>query len=53
MPYNFQAAYENELGRQNASEGVFMLTTMLQYKKQVEKIKIVERAFSPSFSAQD
>jgi hypothetical protein len=25
------AAYENELGRQNASEGVFMLTTMLQY----------------------
>ena len=48
------AAYENELGKQNASEGVFMLTTMLQYaEKQVEKIKIVERAFSPSFSAQD
>ncbi|MFV8363390.1 FUSC family membrane protein [Flavobacterium sp. ZT3P35] len=48
------AAYENELGKQNASEGVFMLTTMLQYaEKQVEKIKIVERAFSPSFSAHD
>nr|WP_309759680.1 FUSC family membrane protein [Flavobacterium sp.] len=48
------AAYENELGKQNASEGVFMLTTMLQYaEKQVEKIKIVERAFSPNFSAQD
>ena len=47
-------AYENELGRQNASEGVFMLTTMLQYaEKQVEKIKIVERAFSASFSIQD
>lgn len=39
--------YENDLGKAAASEGVFMLTTMLQYaEKQVEKIKIVERAFS-------
>ncbi|MBG6187387.1 FUSC family protein [Flavobacterium sp. CAN_S2] len=46
--------YENDLGKTTASEGVFMLTTMLQYaEKQVEKIKIVERAFSLAFNSQD
>lgn len=39
--------YEHELGREKASEGVFMLTNMLHYaEKQVEKIKLVERAFA-------
>ena len=46
--------YENDLGKNTASEGVFMLTTMLQYaEKQVEKIKIVERAFTLDFNSQD
>ena len=46
--------YENDLGKIPASEGVFMLTTMLQYaEKQVEKIKIVERAFTLAFNSQD
>ncbi|RZJ69592.1 FUSC family membrane protein [Flavobacterium sp.] len=40
-------SYEEELGRENASEGVFMLTNMLHYaEKQIEKIKLIERAFS-------
>lgn len=48
------ADYENDLGKIPASEGVFMLTTMLQYaEKQVEKIKIVERAFTLAFNSQD
>ena len=48
------AAYENDLGKITASEGVFMLTTMLQYaEKQVEKIKIVEHAFTLAFNFQD
>lgn len=48
------AEYENDLGKNTASEGVFMLTTMLQYaEKQVEKIKIVERAFTLDFNSQD
>lgn len=46
--------YENELGKASASEGVFMLTTMLQYaEKQVEKIKIVERAFTLAINSLD
>ncbi|MFE3847563.1 FUSC family membrane protein [Flavobacterium sp. LB3P45] len=46
--------YENKLGKASASEGVFMLTTMLQYaEKQVEKIKIVERAFSLAINSLD
>ncbi|MFV8375585.1 FUSC family membrane protein [Flavobacterium sp. LB1P71] len=46
--------YENELGKMAASEGVFMLTTMLQYaEKQVEKIKIVERAFTLAINSLD
>lgn len=48
------ADYENDLGKTTASEGVFMLTTMLQYaEKQVEKIKIVERAFTLAFNSHD
>jgi len=39
--------YENELGKEEASEGVLMLKTMLEYaEKQIEKIKIIERAFT-------
>lgn len=39
--------YENTLGKEKAAEGVYMLTTMLHYaEKQVEKINIVERAFT-------
>ena len=39
--------YENELGRAEASEGVLMLKTMLEYaEKQIEKIKVIERAFT-------
>lgn len=39
--------YENELGKTDASEGVLMLKTMLEYaEKQIEKIKIIERAFT-------
>ena len=46
--------YESELGKNSASEGVFMLTTMLQYaEKQVEKIKIVERAFTLAINSLD
>jgi uncharacterized membrane protein YccC len=46
--------YENALGKQEASEGVLMLTTMLQYaEKQVEKIKIVERTFSIAINTYD
>ena len=46
--------YKNNLGKDLASEGVFMLTTMLQYaEKQVEKIKIVERAFTLAINSLD
>jgi uncharacterized membrane protein (TIGR01666 family) len=39
--------YENDLGATAASEGVFMLTTMLEYaEKQIEKIKVIERTFT-------
>ncbi|MGQ7944772.1 FUSC family membrane protein [Flavobacterium sp. WC2509] len=39
--------YENELGKAEASEGVLMLKTMLEYaEKQIEKIKVIERAFT-------
>jgi uncharacterized membrane protein (TIGR01666 family) len=47
------ASYENDLGKNAASEGVFMLTTMLEYaEKQIEKIQIVERAFTSKISSQ-
>lgn len=46
--------YEQELGKEKASEGVWMLSNMLHYaEKQVEKIKIVERAFMPNFNSND
>lgn len=46
--------YENDLGKTEASEGVLMLTTMLHYaEKQVEKIKILERAFTSTINLQD
>ena len=46
--------YSANLAEIEASEGVFMLTTMLQYaEKQVEKIKIVQRAFSSKISSHD
>ena len=39
--------YEKTLGKEEAAEGVLMLTNMLQYaKNQVGKIKIIQRAFS-------
>ncbi|WP_348825240.1 FUSC family protein [Flavobacterium aestuarii] len=44
---NAITVYENELGKAEASEGVLMLKTMLEYaEKQIEKIKIIERAFT-------
>ena len=43
---NAISEYEIAMGTKNATEGIFMLTTMLHYaEKQVEKIKILERAF--------
>ena len=46
--------YSANLAEIEASEGVFMLTTMLQYaEKQVEKIKIIQRAFSSKISSHD
>lgn len=39
--------YEKTLGKDEAAEGVLMLTNMLKYaKNQVGKIKIIQRAFS-------
>lgn len=39
--------YEKELGKEAASEGVWMLSNMLHYaEKQIEKIKIIERSFT-------
>jgi uncharacterized membrane protein (TIGR01666 family) len=46
--------YENDLGKTEASEGVLMLKTMLEYaEKQIEKIKIIERAFASVSSVYD
>ncbi len=43
--------YEEELGKEAASEGVWMLSNMLHYaEKQIEKIKIIERAFTNKMS---
>ncbi|TRX36896.1 FUSC family protein [Flavobacterium sp. ZT3R18] len=48
------AAYENDLGATAASEGVFMLTTMLEYaEKQIEKIKVIERTFTTATNTYD
>ena len=46
--------YESDLEKTAAREGVFMLRTMSQYaEKQVEKIKIIERAFSLTSFSED
>jgi len=38
--------YQNEIGEDNASEGVLMLKNMMHYaEKQIEKIKVITRAF--------
>ncbi len=51
---NVISDYEQELGKEKASEGVWMLSNMLHYaEKQIEKIKIVERAFMPNFNSND
>ena len=40
--------YEQEVGKEAAAEGVWMLLNMLHYaEKQVEKIKLIERALHP------
>lgn len=46
--------YETELGKENASEGVLMLSNMRDYaERQIEKIKVVERAFTLATNPQD
>ncbi|AWA31262.1 FUSC family protein [Flavobacterium magnum] len=41
------ASYRTEFGETAASEGVLMLSNMLHYaEKQIEKIRVIERAFS-------
>ena len=51
---NVITEYEAELGKEEASEGVWMLSNMLHYaEKQIEKIKIVERAYMPNFNSHD
>lgn len=46
--------YKKSLGQIESSEGVWMLTNMLKYaQKQVEKIKIVEMAFSLAINSYD
>ena len=48
------AAYENELGNVAASEGALILNNMRHYaEKQIEKIRIVESAFTMAFNPQD
>ncbi len=55
--YAFEKAiadYETILGKQEASEGVLMLTNMLHYaEKQVEKIKTLERAYTSKIKLKD
>lgn len=46
--------YEKELGKEKASEGVLMLSNMRDYaERQIEKIKVVERAFTLATNPQD
>jgi uncharacterized membrane protein (TIGR01666 family) len=41
------AEYESEMGKTEGAEGVWMLSNMVHYaEKQVEKIRIIERAFT-------
>jgi uncharacterized membrane protein (TIGR01666 family) len=55
--YTFENAiveYEKTLGKTESSEGVLMLTNMLHYaEKQVEKIKILERAYTSNVKLKD
>ena len=51
---NAISEYEAELGKKEASEGVWMLTNMLHYaEKQVEKVKVIERAFTANITFKD
>ncbi|MCW2119244.1 FUSC family membrane protein [Flavobacterium sp. 7A] len=51
---NAIASYKSALGELNSIEGVLMLSTMLNYaEKQVEKIKILERAFTANVHIKD
>lgn len=46
--------YEKEIGKNAASEGVLMLSNMRDYaERQIEKIKVVERAFTLATNPQD
>jgi uncharacterized membrane protein (TIGR01666 family) len=46
--------YEQMLGKEAAAEGVFMLMNMVHYaEKQIEKIKIIERAFTVNITFKD
>ncbi len=48
------AAYEQNVGKVEAYEGVLMLNNMLHYaERQIEKIKVLERVFSDSINLQD
>jgi uncharacterized membrane protein (TIGR01666 family) len=48
------AEYEHEVGYEAAAEGVIMLTNMLHYaEKQIEKIKIIERALTLNVNFKD
>ncbi|WP_306354363.1 FUSC family membrane protein [Flavobacterium sp. MFBS3-15] len=51
---NAIAAYQDQLGREAASEGVWMLSNMMHYaEKQVEKIRIIERTFTNKIDFKD
>ena len=46
--------YENSLPKESAAEGVWMLKTMMRYaEKQIEKIKVVRRAFTSGVDLKD
>lgn len=48
------ATYEEKLGKEKASEGVLILSNMRHYaEKQIEKIKILERAYTLAIKPQD
>lgn len=47
-------AYKEQLGENEAAEGVWMLSNMLHYaERQIEKIKIIERAFTMPINLKD
>jgi uncharacterized membrane protein (TIGR01666 family) len=48
------AEYEDQLGKEAAAEGVWMLLNMVHYaEKQIEKIKTIERAFTQNIIYKD